>query len=111
MKNLLFLVMILFLGAGFSLNSFAQEQSKDDKKEIKTEQKSDETAKVEDGKPFNIVCPVSGEDVDQEVTYTYNGKTYALCCKNCLKKFKKDPEKYISRLSEDGKSLIKKKSE
>ncbi|MCX8009581.1 MAG: YHS domain-containing protein, partial [Ignavibacteria bacterium] len=37
--------------------------------------------------------------------YTYNGITYALCCNKCVTKFEKNPEKYIKRLSEDGKSL------
>ena len=58
---------------------------------------------------FNTVCPVSGEDIDATKTYTYKGVTYALCCNRCLAKFKDNPEKYISKLSEDGKSLKKKK--
>lgn len=108
MKNFLFLVMILFTGAVFSFNSLAHDNSHDETKESKVEQ-NDST--VADGKAFNTICPVSTEDIDPEITYSYEGKTYALCCNNCLKKFKKDPEKYISRLSEDGKSIVKKKSE
>jgi len=111
MKNLLFLVMILFLGASFSFSSLAQEESKDEKKETQTvEQNSNDETTIDSTKAFNTICPVSTEEVDPEVTYMYKGKTYALCCNNCLKKFKKDPEKYISKLSEDGKSM-KKKSE
>ena len=110
MKNLLFLVAILFLSASFSLNTFAQ--SNDEKKETQSvEQKSNDKTTIDSTKAFNIICPVSTEEVDPEVTYTYKGKTYAFCCNNCLKKFKKDPEKYISKLSEDGKSIVKKKSE
>ncbi len=112
MKNLLFLIMILFIGAIFSFSSFAQEKSNDEKDETQTvEQNSNDKTAIDSTKAFNIICPVSTEEVDPEVTYTYKGKTYALCCNNCLKKFKKDPEKYISRLSEDGKSIVKKKSE
>jgi YHS domain-containing protein len=104
--------MILFLGVSFTFNSLAQGKSKDGKKETQTvEQKSNDKITVDSTKAFNTICPVSTEDIDPEVTYTYKGKTYALCCNNCLKKFKKDPEKYISRLSEDGKSIVKKKSE
>ncbi|NWF88575.1 MAG: YHS domain-containing protein [Ignavibacteriaceae bacterium] len=62
---------------------------------------------VLENKPINSVCPVSGEEIDPEITAVYKGKTYALCCKSCLKKFNKDPEKYVSKLSEDGKSLKK----
>ena len=111
MKNLLFLIMILFLGATFSISSFSQEKSKDEKETQTVEQKSNDKTTIDSTKAFNTICPVSTEEVDPEVTYTYKGKTYALCCNNCLKKFKKDPEKYISRLSEDGKSIVKKKSE
>jgi YHS domain-containing protein len=110
MKNLLFLVIILFIGAGLSFNSYAQEKSDDEKKESKTEMQTQEAEKTDDGKPFNTICPVSHEDVDPEITYEYEGKTYAVCCNNCLKRLKSDPEKYISRLSEDGKSIKKKEN-
>ncbi|HEY6906384.1 MAG TPA: YHS domain-containing protein, partial [Ignavibacteriaceae bacterium] len=56
-------------------------------------------------KPVNTVCPVSGEEIDSKITYTYNGKTYGLCCNKCLKKFKADPEKYISRMKSDEKPV------
>jgi len=106
MKKLLFIA-VLFVSSALYFNSFAQ--SNDEVKEEKTEKVS-ETAASEEGKVFNTICPVSTEEADPEITYTYNGVTYAVCCNNCLKKFKNDPEKYISRLSEDGKSL-KRKSE
>ena len=111
MKRIFFLVFALMLGVSFSFNTLAQDKTEDEKKENTTvEEKSEDMMDVEEGKPFNTICPVSTEEADPEITYTYKGKTYALCCNNCLKKFKKDPEKYISRLSEDGKS-IKKKSD
>lgn len=106
MKNFLFLIMMLFISAGLSINSFAQEKSNDEKKETQSVEEKIDT--VEDGKPFNTICPVSQEEVDPEITYEYEGKTYAVCCNNCLKRLKSDPEKYISRLSEDGKSIKKK---
>ena len=57
----------------------------------------------------NTVCPVSGEKLeDNDHTFTYNGKTYGVCCNKCLTKIKKDPDKYISRLTPDGKSLLEK---
>ena len=40
-------------------------------------------------------------DKDDHTTYAYSGKTYNLCCKKCLKKFKADPEKYIERLNKN----------
>jgi YHS domain-containing protein len=91
------LVFALFLGlASFAVESNAQETPKT------------KTAATEEGAIFNTVCPVSGEEIDEEITHAHEGKTYAVCCNSCLKKFKADPEKYISRLSEDGKSIKKK---
>ena len=49
-----------------------------------------------DPRPINTKCPVSGEDIDPKITVVYNGLTYAFCCKDCLKKFNDNPEKYIS---------------
>lgn len=48
----------------------------------------------------NKICPVSGEEIKKEEAfkYEYEGKIYNLCCKMCLKDFKKDPEKYIEKL-------------
>ena len=51
----------------------------------------------------NKICPVSGDKVGEMgdiVKYEYNGKIYNLCCKACIKDFKKDPEKY-SKIAED----------
>jgi len=101
MKKMIF-CFVLILAVGVSTKIFAQEVTKD------ANSKTEQTQTVDSNKPFNTVCPVSGEEVDPEITYQYDGKTYALCCKSCLKKFKNDPEKYIGKLSEDGKSIKKK---
>ncbi len=52
----------------------------------------------------NKFCPVTGDKVpapgekgtmgDEPVKYEYNGKIYNLCCKMCVKDFKKNPGKY-----------------
>ncbi|HEY0791694.1 MAG TPA: TRASH domain-containing protein [Chthoniobacterales bacterium] len=47
--------------------------------------------------PKNAVCPVSGDkvgSVGKPVLVEYQGKKIALCCKECLKDFKKNPAKY-----------------
>lgn len=52
----------------------------------------------------NKICPVSSKDVwsmGQPQKYEYKGKIYNLCCKMCLKSFKKDPEKY-SKIAQEG---------
>ena len=53
---------------------------------------------------WNAVCPVLGEPIDPSANKVeYQGKLYGFCCNGCDTKFKKDPEKYSSNLSEDGK--------
>lgn len=53
-------------------------------------------------KPYPLkICLVSGEDLDEmdeRVSTVYKGQTYEFCCKPCLVKFKKDEEKYASKL-------------
>ena len=97
MKNIISAIMIIILALSFSSMGHAQEKQQ--------EKKEKSAVETEINKPVNTICPVSTEPADQEITYEYKGKTYALCCNSCLKKFKNDPEKYISRLSEDGKSI------
>lgn len=99
MKNLFMSIVIVMFFGLFVSNTFAQEEKKNETKTTTTK---------DDGKPFNTICPVSHEDIDPEFTYVHEGKTYAVCCNSCMKKFKKDPEKYINKLSEDGKSIKKK---
>jgi YHS domain-containing protein len=41
------------------------------------------------------LCPVTGEEADPDVSYTYKGAKYTFCCNNCVAKFKKNPVKYI----------------
>lgn len=54
-------------------------------------------------KPYILkTCPVSGEKLDGDMGKPYvfeqNGLQIKLCCKNCLKDFKKDPSKYIKKI-------------
>lgn len=46
-------------------------------------------------------CLVTGDgldDMDERVTTVYNGQTFEFCCKPCLKKFNKNPEKFVKAL-------------
>jgi hypothetical protein len=61
-----------------------------------------------DVKPFNKICPVSGDPVDPSAgTVEVGGKTVGVCCASCLKKIKNNPEKYMKKLNEDGSKLVK----
>lgn len=44
------------------------------------------------------LCPVMGNNASNEYFYTYKDKTYYFCCPMCVEKFKKEPEKYISKI-------------
>lgn len=48
----------------------------------------------------NKICPVSGKEIkkDEAVKVEHEGKIYNLCCKMCVKDFKKNPQKYIQEL-------------
>jgi YHS domain-containing protein len=46
-------------------------------------------------------CLVTGDgldEMDEKVSTVYNGQTFEFCCKPCLKKFNKNPEKYVKAL-------------
>jgi YHS domain-containing protein len=54
------------------------------------------TQPAADAKPVNTKCLVTGDDIDPNITVVYDGVTYGFCCKDCVKAFNKNPEKYIS---------------
>ncbi len=46
------------------------------------------------------VCPVSGENLGsmgKPYVFKHEGQEVKLCCKSCLKEFKKDPAKYLKK--------------
>jgi YHS domain-containing protein len=46
---------------------------------------------------INTVCPVSGDpvgSVGKRAYAEYHGKRIAFCCRDCVKKFHKNPDKY-----------------
>lgn len=48
-------------------------------------------------------CVVSGEelgDMGDPVVIVHEGTTVKFCCKKCIPKFNKDPEKYIAMIKE-----------
>lgn len=62
---------------------------------------SSATAEV---KPYPLkTCIVSGDKIGEmgkPVTLTYKGQEMKFCCKDCVKDFKKDPDKWIKKLAE-----------
>jgi YHS domain-containing protein len=49
----------------------------------------------------NTKCIVMPEDDAGEMTVEHDGKLYHVCCKSCIKAFKKDPAKYVQALEAD----------
>lgn len=48
------------------------------------------------GSSGNIICPVTGEKIDEKgkLTIMHDGEVVNLCCQYCVGEFKKNPEKY-----------------
>jgi YHS domain-containing protein len=62
-----------------------------------TPQKPGAAARADAGQAINTVCPVSGDivgSVGKPVYAEYHGKKIAFCCRDCAKKFYKNPDKY-----------------
>jgi hypothetical protein len=56
-------------------------------------------------KPYTLkTCPVSDEklggDMGDPYVFQHEGREIKLCCKSCLKDFKKDPTKYVKKIEE-----------
>lgn len=57
-------------------------------------------------KPFPSslkTCVVSGDklgEMGKPYVFTHEGQEVKLCCKDCLKDFKKDPAKYMKMINE-----------
>ena len=47
-------------------------------------------------------CPVLGGKINQEVYTDYQGQRVYFCCAGCVDVFKKDPEKYLKEMKEQG---------
>ncbi len=58
------------------------------------------------GKP-QTVCPVLGGNINKQVYADYQGKRIYFCCVGCDAEFKKDPDKYMKKLEEQGITLEK----
>jgi hypothetical protein len=58
--------------------------------------------KAEKAKPYPLkTCGVSDEDLGSmgdPYAFTHEGQEIKLCCKSCLKTFKKEPAKYLKKL-------------
>ncbi|MFO1452695.1 MAG: hypothetical protein U1F61_31300 [Opitutaceae bacterium] len=58
--------------------------------------------------PLNF-CVVSDEKFEgsdmKPVEMVYEGQTMKFCCKSCVKDFKKDPKKFLTKLADEEKKI------
>jgi YHS domain-containing protein len=52
-------------------------------------------------------CPVMGGLINKSIYADYQGNRVYFCCPPCLKEFKKNPEKYVKIMQEQGTTLAK----
>jgi YHS domain-containing protein len=88
--------------AKFAANIKADAPKEEPKKpEPKKEEKKPEPKPAVAAKPINLKCPVTGDDIDAEVTFAFQGKTVAFCCMDCRKEFEKEPAKFAAKIKAD----------
>jgi YHS domain-containing protein len=65
---------------------------------------TDKVKKVAEAKKLKpqTVCPVMGGEIDKTKFIDHNGKRIYFCCAGCLDEFKKNPEKYLKKLTKMG---------
>jgi len=53
------------------------------------------------GNPQTI-CPVEGGQINKSIYTDYQGKRIYFCCSGCIDEFKKNPDKYLKQMEEQG---------
>ena len=64
--------------------------------------RADDAKKKDKAYPLDK-CVVSDEKLGEHgkpYVFTHKGQEVKLCCKDCLKDFKKDPDKYMKKIDE-----------
>jgi YHS domain-containing protein len=89
-----------FVYQGREVKMCCQNCKKDfDKSPAKFVAKIDAAAKKVKAYPLKT-CLLSGEPIkDDAVVVIHGGQEYKFCCKDCLKKFEKDPATYAAKLT------------
>jgi YHS domain-containing protein len=93
MKPTRFLFLAALLSSAFGAAVLAA------KDQAATRPSTQPTTQRSDAKPINKFCAVDRDnEVDPKVTTVYKGKVIGFCCRDCIKDFEKDPEKYMKDL-------------
>jgi YHS domain-containing protein len=51
------------------------------------------------------ICPIQGGKIDKSIYTDYQGKRIYFCCSGCIDDFKKDPDKYLKQMQQQGITL------
>lgn len=104
-KILIIATIVCFMG--ISLVSISCTKKEERQQEIKTtgevSQKKEQAKEI---KP-QTACPVMEGTINKNIYADHNGMRIYFCCSSCIDDFKKDPEKYIKKLEEQGFTLEK----
>lgn len=88
LKFIITIIVAAFIGSGFTTATFAAEDYK---------------AHAGIPKDYPLTkCPVSDEAFEhgKPVKVTHEGTDVYLCCKSCVKKFNKEPAKYVQMVKD-----------
>lgn len=83
----------LLLNAGYSA---AQDSTEAKAAESTESAETTAPAETEDAVKYCLICGPEEETETLSLSYKYKGKKYSFCSMDCLKSFKKDPEKYFN---------------
>ncbi len=59
------------------------------------------------GTRAQAACPIQGGKINKDLYVDYQGQRVYFCCAECLPIFKKNPEKYLQKMREQGVVLEK----
>lgn len=99
MKTIIFTIAMVGLMFGSSGVLLADENMEHHHKQTK--------AKIK----MQTTCPVMGGKVKKKFYADVKGKRIYVCCPMCIKKVKKDPEKYIKILKDKGQPILELKKQ
>lgn len=103
----IFLVLGILVVVGFLNSGLVRAEEAANQGSAATESPSTQASKAVD--IGNKICPVSGDEIkeDSKVTYEYEGKVYNFCCAGCIEPFKKNPQEYINKVSDELNAKVK----
>ncbi len=98
------LTAVLFTGLVAGVQN-VRADDKDDHKDHKHDKTEHKDAKA---KPYPLdKCIVSDEKLGEHgkpYVFTHEGQEIKLCCKDCVKDFKKEPAKYMKKIEDSNKT-------